>query len=1140
MSMTIDSLSIEISTSAGRAAPDINNLANALEKLKSNSKVTTTVNALNKLSGALKTLNSDISGLNTAKLNSLRGTLMGLGNVAKLTGLNSAITTLKKLPDVIEQLDDAAVAKFAVQMERLAKALDPLAKKINIVAAGFAKLPTQVSKSVTATNKMGAATRQMSSDLNEGNLNLMTFLSNFEMIWQYAQQFIQVMSDSIATAIEWDGIQYRFGRAFGEDAEEVYAHVQRINEVLGISTQEFMQYSSLYGSLLSGFGMSQEKISTISVGLTELSYDIWAAYNDRFKSLEQASEAVRSAITGEIEPIRNAGIALTEASLQEYLDSIGMATVSIEKLSEAQKAEVRYAAMVEAAMNQGIVGTYAAEMHTAEGAVRSLSQSMKTLKQAFGSLFIPILQAVIPYLTAFVELLTEAVHWVAALFGVELFKIDWSSSGGVSDLAAGVDEVASGAGAATDGLKDAAGAAKKLKDYTMGFDELNVIQPPSESGGSGGKGGAGGSGDAGWGGGLMDLDTLWDDAVFKKASQQVNELKEKLRGLWDEWKEEIAIISGLLGVLGVSKLLEGLGQALHFGDKFAGVMRGIAKMAATGIVVTLQYSVQAELLKSFIDGEGFKNYLLSMLVGAIGTGILYSMWGPAGIVIGLGVTAAASISAVIDNGGITNIESAVTALTGLASAAGAVGLALKLLKGTNVGAFFALLKEGYSITSVLAATFPGLANLFTTIGTAVSGAVTAIAAALGISVGWVVAIAAAIAAAIVLVVVYWDEIKAFFTKTLPDLWKKFTAWLGNIASAVGDWFGRAADDISNFFSDCWDFVVSVWKGAASWFNDKVVQPIVKFFSPIVKWFAEWFGNIWDTVSDVFYNIGVIAKGCWQIIEAAWEIASDWFSKNVTQPVGEFFSKMWTSVKDLAISAWSGIKSAFSAISGWINNNVIKPVSDFFSKMWTGFLEKAKSAWEGVKSVFSKVGQFFGDTFRVAWKKVVDVFSVAGEIFTDIKDGVVSAFKVIVNAIIRGINKVVSVPFNAINTALELIKNIEILGLTPFSGIRRISVPEIPLLASGGMVDAGQMFVAREAGPELVGRIGSRTTVMNNDQIVAAVSQGVYSAVRAAMSGNGNGQNVNVYLDGKQIYASVKKTETERGLSLMGSQLGYAY
>ena len=89
---------------------------------------------------------------------------------------------------------------------------------------------------------------------------------------------------------------------------------------------------------------------------------------------------------------------------------------------------------------------------------------------------------------------------------------------------------------------------------------------------------------------------------------------------------------------------------------------------------------------------------------------------------------------------------------------------------------------------------------------------------------------------------------------------------------------------------------------------------------------------------------------------------------------------------------------------------------------------------------------------------------------------------------------------------------------------------------------GEMFIAREAGPELVGNIGNRTAVANNDQIVAAVSQGVYSAVRAAMSegDNGNGQNVNVYLDGKQIYASVKKTEAQRGATLMGNQLGYLY
>jgi phage-related protein len=1132
MSTNIDSLSIQISANASQATRNINELANALGELKNNSKLTTAVNGLNKLATALNTLNPALNNLNPAKLAQLRASLIGLSNLSKLSNLNSAMATLKKIPDVIAQLDDAVLTKFQVQMERLSKALDPLVKKLSTVSTSFSKLPANVNKAVNATKQMSTATRKMSSDIDAGSHNLMTFLSNFEMIASYAQRFIQIMSNSIATAIEWDGIQYRFGRAFGEQAEQVYSHIERINEAMGINIQEFMQYSSLYGSLLSGFGMNQDKVTTIAVGLTELSYDIWAAYNDRFKSLEQASEAVRSAITGEIEPIRNAGIALTEASLQEYLDEIGMATVSIEKLSEAQKSEVRYAAMMNAAMNQGIIGTYAAEMQTAEGAVRGLSQNLKTLTQSFGSLFIPILQLVIPYLSAFVQLLTEAVHWIAALFGIELFKIDWSSS------SSGVGGLAAGAGEAASGLEEAAGAAKKLQDYTMGFDELNVIQPPTASGGGGG-GGAGGStsGD----GGLLDLATMWDEGVFAKATQKVDELKENLRDLWGEWKGEILTIGALMGALSISKILAGLGEALGLGDKFLNVMKGIGKAATTGIIVTLQYSIQTELLKGFIDGEGVKKYILALFTGAIGTGVLYSMWGPTGIVIGLGVTAAASISAVLDNGGITNVESAVTALTGLASGLGAVALAIKVLKGTNIGAFFSLLKEGYSITAVLGATFPKLAAMFSSVGSAISGAFTAIASALGISVGWVAAIAAAIVAAIALVIIYWDEIKLFFSDTLPDLWKKLVNWLGDLTGSVAEWFGEAMSDIAGFFSDCWATVMSIWEGAASWFNTKVIQPIVKFFSPIVKWFAEWFGNIWDTVSDVFYNIGVIAKGCWEIVKAAWEVAGNWFSKNVTQPVGEFFSKLWENTKNFAVSAWDGIKSVYSKISGWINDNIIKPVTTFFSNLWTGFLDKAKSAWEGVKSVFSKVGQFFGDTFRDAWKKVVDVFSVAGEIFTDIKDGVVSAFKKIVNAIISGINKVVSVPFNAINNALDLIRNIEILDLRPFSGIRSISVPEIPLLASGGMVNAGQMFVAREAGPELVGQFGSRSAVMNNEQIIAAVSQGVYSAVRAAMSGEGSsGQNVNVYLDGKQIYASVKKTERERGLSLMGGQLGYAY
>jgi len=97
-------------------------------------------------------------------------------------------------------------------------------------------------------------------------------------------------------------------------------------------------------------------------------------------------------------------------------------------------------------------------------------------------------------------------------------------------------------------------------------------------------------------------------------------------------------------------------------------------------------------------------------------------------------------------------------------------------------------------------------------------------------------------------------------------------------------------------------------------------------------------------------------------------------------------------------------------------------------------------------------------------------------------------------------------------------------------------------ADGGFVDQGQMFIAREAGPEMVGRIGRRNAVANNDQIVTAISEGVYSAVMAAMSGNNSqgNQEINIYLDGKKITASIEKRQKERGANLMTGGMAYGY
>ena len=377
-------------------------------------------------------------------------------------------------------------------------------------------------------------------------------------------------------------------------------------------------------------------------------------------------------------------------------------------------------------------------------------------------------------------------------------------------------------------------------------------------------------------------------------------------------------------------------------------------------------------------------------------------------------------------------------------------------------------------------------------------------------------------------------------------------------SAAWDW-------ICGVFTGAWDAIVSIWNTCAEWFDTNIIQPIANFFSdlwegivlvastcwdgivgvfsPVIEWFSELFGSVWQTISDIFYNIGVIASGCWEIIKRVWEIVSSWFDKNIIQPVANFFSGLWNGIKGAAIAAWDGIKSVFSTIGTWINTYIIQPVSNFFKGLWEGFLEKAKAAWEGVKSVFSAVANFFGDIFKTAWEKVVKVFSIAGEIFTDIKEGVLSGFKVVVNGIINGINKVVAVPFNGINSVLNWLKNISILGLSPFSGIKAINIPQIPTLAEGGFVATGQMFIAREAGPELVGTIGGRSAVANNDQIVESVSRGVFDAVRAALGGGSGGNTpleVKLYLDGKQITAAVERIQKERGLTLLSGGLAYVH
>ena len=216
---------------------------------------------------------------------------------------------------------------------------------------------------------------------------------------------------------------------------------------------------------------------------------------------------------------------------------------------------------------------------------------------------------------------------------------------------------------------------------------------------------------------------------------------------------------------------------------------------------------------------------------------------------------------------------------------------------------------------------------------------------------------------------------------------------------------------------------------ADWFNEKVIEPVKKFFSPLTEWFTKLFGSIKKSIESAFTVISGLAKGCWEIITHVWGIASNWF-----------------------------------------NSKIISPIKNFFGNMWDNLKSGAKLAWDGIKSVFSPVVNWFSEKFSTAWNKVKSIFSAGGKIFDGIKEGIANTFKTVVNAIIRGINKVISIPFNTINGMLNKIKNASFLGISPFKDKWKenpLSVPQIPELARGGIVDGDTIARIGEAGKEAV-------------------------------------------------------------------------
>ena len=635
----------------GDASQKINRLATALAALGNLSSFRSTTNSIVKLNSAL----TQLKWTDGDKLASLANGLRPLSELDK-AHLTSFINQLGKLPGVINELEKADIDKFTRQMKDLSAAMKPFADEMQKVSNGFSAFPSKIQRIIASTNryngtvnKAASGTRAWSEALAGIKLSTVIYASN---------RIGAVIAEYMYEASEWEGIMYRFGRAFGEEAEENYKWILKLNSELQINVQKFMQYASIYGTMLKGFGVAQKDAAAMAMNYTELTYDIWAGYNDIYKTFEDAAIAVRSAIAGEVEPIRRAGFTIVDSQLKITAANYGIA-YSTQSASEELKSYLRYLTLIDQARAQDLIGTYAREMTTSEGLMRTLRQQLASLSQAFGSFLLPALVKVLPYVQAFVELIGEAIAALAQLFGIDLKPVDFSS---------GVNAGAAGAGAMADNLEDASGAAKKLKQYTAGFDELNVFDPNQGSGGAGIGAGGGGSLE-----GMFDIDKLWDESIFNSINSQVDELKEKLK---DVLATVTSIAAGILAwkvakdFLTALKLLKELGSK-GFAFKLDFQVLGLAMFLA-------DLKEFERYLRDFLDnGPTFQNVagMISSFAGMVGDALIMlgnlKVGGALKVIQGIGEIVI-GISDIAANG--LNVDNALTVVRGLTNVAIGIGV----------------------------------------------------------------------------------------------------------------------------------------------------------------------------------------------------------------------------------------------------------------------------------------------------------------------------------------------------------------------------------------------------------------------------------------------------------------------------------
>lgn len=1007
-------------TGLSKTAQGIRELSNSLKGLNSgdaSQKITRLTNALTALSqvGNVKISSSianQLTAINTAlaglkwtdgdKLTSLANGLRPLSELGK-ANMTTFINQISKLPKVIEDLEAADIDKFTQQMTALAAAMKPFADEMQKVSNGFSAFPSKIQKLITSTEKYNASARKATTTTGKFTsglkaLNVAAVAITFRKIGHFIAQ-------AVTESNKYQEDLNLFTVALGQYADEAKEYAEYVSDIMGIDPAQWLRNQGIFNTLLTGFGDTAERAQLMSQNLTQLGYDLSSYANI---PIEEAMLKLQSGISGELEPLRRLGYDLSQAKLQQTALNLGIKE-SVANMTQAEKAELRYyAIMTQVTTAQGDM---ARTLEAPANQLRILQAQLTQAARAIGNIFIPALNAILPYAIAVVQVIREIANALANLAGFKLTEVDYS----------GVNSAAVGAGSLADNLDDAAGAAKKLKQYTAGFDELNVFAPNTGSGSGAGAGGAGG----------FDFDLPTYDFLGDAVQTRIGEIKKMIE---DTLAEITTIVSGFMLAVGAILVVTGVNIPLGVGLMAAGAV-GLA--ATVGLNWTAMSSELASTLALITGVVGGFLLALGAIMAFSGANL------PLGIAL-MALGGASLVSAAVINwhNSDRHLTDALTTLTGvLAGASLAVG-AMLAFTGVATGLGIALMAVG-AVTLVSAAALnwnsipDALASPLSRVGLLVSGATLALGAILAFSGCMPLGIALMAIGATSLV-----SVMALNWNGLSDEIQNVIAIITTVVSVAFLAIGAALA-----FSGA-----NIPLGLAL-----LAAGAVTMGTAIMP---NW-NDLSDNVQQKISMITTVVGGALLAVGAILALSG------VALPLG------------LGLMAAGALSLGAVATLNWdfVVNSIKKVVS-----VITGILSGALIVL-GVLLCLSGAGVGLGLAVLAAGLSLsYAAWTLDDNPITRFVRQMANSIIGLVNGVIDAINDMFHIQFNGLS----------VMGITliPAFDIRLVDIPHIPFFEDGGFPNEGQLFIAREAGAEMVGAMGRRTAVANNDQIVEGISAGV--------------------------------------------------